>query len=193
MKKKTTGRFFPIWLGCVERTCPHIGQITSVNVENTFFTYIFGYLILRLLDTRKVCYLYFFLLVLFLLFPDCTCRGSGHANQDQTATFVIKSRHSFASSSARTRDVVTHRDHPRLYRQLQPPLPLAAPFPPPRRPRPRAQTEAGSPNAAGGRGGPPGVAAAAARTNPFRLHGRVMSTHRRGSMSTGEVGRKEVK
>jgi hypothetical protein len=46
--------------------------------------------------------------------------------------------------------------------------------------RPRAYTKVGSPNAAGSRGGPPGVAAAEARTNPLRLHGRVMSTHRRG-------------
>ncbi len=56
----------------------------------------------------------------------------------------------------------------------------SAPFPPPRRPRPRAHTGVGSPNAAGGGGGPPSVAAAAARTNPLRLHGRAMSTDRRG-------------
>ena len=59
----------------------------------------------------------------------------------------------------------------------------SAPFPPPRRPCPRAHTKAGSPDAAGDRGGPPSVAAAAARTNPLKLHGRAMNTDRRGDLT----------
>ena len=60
---------------------------------------------------------------------------------------------------------------------------------PPRRMRTRAQTDASSANAGGsGSGGPPSVAAAATRTNPLRLHGRAMSTGRRGALESSGGG-----
>ena len=67
----------------------------------------------------------------------------------------------------------------------------SAPLSPPRRVRPRAQTQTGSPSAVdgsrgGNRGGPPSVATAASRTNPLRLYGRAQSTDRRVPLDASE-------
>jgi hypothetical protein len=60
----------------------------------------------------------------------------------------------------------------------------SVPFPPPRCPCPHAHTEVGSPNAAGGRGGLPSVAATAAQMNLHQLHRRVMNTDCHGDLTT---------